>query len=70
MRIPEKRRIDIRNLIQQEKTVSVEKIAKLFNISPVTVRRDLEKLQDRADKALDIKIVEKIKKSGVKLTLV
>lgn len=47
MRIPEKRRIDIRNLIQQEKTVSVEKIAKLFNISPITVRRDLEKLQDR-----------------------
>lgn len=47
MRIPEKRRIDIRNLIQQEKTVSVEKIAKLFNISSITVRRDLEKLQDR-----------------------
>lgn len=47
MRIPEKRRIEIKNLIQQEKTVSVEKIANLFNISPITVRRDLEKLQDR-----------------------
>ena len=47
MRIPEKRRIEIRNLIQQEKTVSVEKISKLFDISPITVRRDLEKLQDR-----------------------
>ncbi|MCE5329203.1 DeoR/GlpR family DNA-binding transcription regulator [bacterium] len=47
MRIPEKRRIDIRNLILQEKTVSVEKIAKRFNISPITVRRDLEKLQER-----------------------
>jgi len=46
MRIPEKRRIDIRNLILQEKTVSVEKIAKAFNISPITVRRDLEKLQE------------------------
>ncbi|MDD5659094.1 MAG: DeoR/GlpR family DNA-binding transcription regulator [Actinomycetota bacterium] len=47
MKIPEKRRIEIRNLIQQEKSVSVEKIAKLFDISPITVRRDLEKLHER-----------------------
>ncbi len=47
MRIPEKRRIELMNLIQQEKTLSVEKIASLFNVSPITVRRDLEKLQER-----------------------
>jgi len=47
MRIPEKRRIELMNLIQQEKTLSVEKIASLFNISPITARRDLEKLQER-----------------------
>lgn len=45
MRIPEKRRIEIRGLVQRERTVSVEKISNLFNISPITVRRDLEKLQ-------------------------
>lgn len=47
MKIPEKRRIEIRNLIQQEKSVSVKKIAELFRISPITVRRDLEKLDKK-----------------------
>jgi len=47
MRIPEKRRIEIKNLIQQEKSVSVERISELFNISLITVRRDLERLQEQ-----------------------
>jgi DeoR/GlpR family transcriptional regulator of sugar metabolism len=47
MRIPEKRRIEIGNLIQKERTVSVERISTLFGISPITVRRDLEKLHDK-----------------------
>lgn len=46
MRIPEKRRIEIRKLVQKERTVTVDRISKLFNISPITVRRDLEKLQE------------------------
>jgi len=46
MRIPEKRRIEIRKLIRKEKTVSVERISKLFGISLITARRDLEKLQE------------------------
>jgi len=45
MRIPEKRRIEIRRLIQKERTVSIERISELFDISPITARRDLEKLQ-------------------------
>jgi DeoR family transcriptional regulator, fructose operon transcriptional repressor len=45
MRIPEKRIIDVKNLIREEKVVTVEKISELFSISPITVRRDLERLQ-------------------------
>lgn len=45
MRIPEKRIIDVKNLIREEKVVTVEKISKLFGISPITVRRDFERLQ-------------------------
>jgi DeoR/GlpR family transcriptional regulator of sugar metabolism len=47
MKMPEKRRIEIRELIQKEKTVSVERIADKFGISVITVRRDLEKLQEQ-----------------------
>jgi len=46
MRIPEKRIIDVKNLIRKEKVVTVEKISKLFGISPITVRRDLERLHE------------------------
>ncbi|MBM3700163.1 MAG: DeoR/GlpR transcriptional regulator [Actinobacteria bacterium] len=46
MKIPEIRRQEIRGLIQQEKSVSVEKIADVFGISVITVRRDLEKLDE------------------------
>ncbi|MBN1298924.1 MAG: DeoR/GlpR transcriptional regulator [Actinobacteria bacterium] len=47
MKIPEKRRIEIKELVQKEKSVSVEKIAEVFGISVITVRRDLEKLQEQ-----------------------
>ena len=46
MRIPEKRIIDIKNLIRKEKVVTVERISKLFGISPITVRRDLGRLHE------------------------
>jgi len=46
MRIPERRRIEIRKLIEKENIVSVERLSELFGISPITVRRDLEKLQN------------------------
>jgi len=44
MRIPEKRIIELKKFIQKEKMVTVDKISKLFDISPITVRRDLERL--------------------------
>jgi DeoR/GlpR family transcriptional regulator of sugar metabolism len=44
MRLPEKRIIEIKELIKKEKTVSVERISQLFNISALTVRRDLARL--------------------------
>jgi len=47
MKIPEKRRIDIRELIEKETSISVEKIADVFGISFITVRRDLQKLQEQ-----------------------
>ncbi len=46
MRIPEKRIIEIKKLIQKEKIVTVDRISKLFNISPITIRRDLARLHD------------------------
>ncbi len=45
MRIPEKRIIEMKRLIQLEKMVSVERLSRHFNISPITVRRDLARLQ-------------------------
>jgi DeoR/GlpR family transcriptional regulator of sugar metabolism len=44
MRLPEKRIIEIKELIKNEKTVSVERISQIFNISSLTVRRDLARL--------------------------
>ncbi len=44
MRIPAKRIIEVKNLIKKEKVVTVEKLSEVFNISPITARRDLEKL--------------------------
>jgi len=46
MRIPEKRIIELKKLIQKEKMITVDRISKLFDISPITVRRDLERLHN------------------------
>ena len=45
MRLPEKRIIEMKKLIQLEKMVSVERLSEHFNISPITIRRDLNRLQ-------------------------
>lgn len=45
MRLPEKRIIEMKKFIELEKMVSVEKLSEQFNISPITVRRDLTRLQ-------------------------
>jgi len=44
MRIPAKRIIEVKNLIKKEKVVTVERLSEVFNISPITARRDLERL--------------------------
>lgn len=47
MRIPEKRIIELKDLIKKEKVVTVERLSEVFNISPITVRRDLEMLDKK-----------------------
>jgi len=37
----------IMNILYQEKSISNEKLEKLFNVSPVTIRRDLQKLYEK-----------------------
>jgi DeoR family transcriptional regulator of aga operon/DeoR family myo-inositol catabolism operon transcriptional repressor len=44
LRIPEKRIIEVKDLIKKEKVVTVERLTKAFGISPITARRDLERL--------------------------
>ncbi len=46
MDIPEKRRIEIRRLIGENKSISVSALSRLFNVSEITIRRDLKQLQD------------------------
>ncbi|MGM0365971.1 MAG: DeoR/GlpR family DNA-binding transcription regulator [Actinomycetota bacterium] len=46
MRLPEKRIIEMKKLIQMEKMVSVERLSEHFGISPITVRRDLARLEE------------------------
>jgi DeoR family transcriptional regulator of aga operon/DeoR family myo-inositol catabolism operon transcriptional repressor len=44
LRIPEKRIIEVKDLIKKEKVVTVERLTEAFGISPITARRDLERL--------------------------
>jgi DeoR family transcriptional regulator of aga operon/DeoR family myo-inositol catabolism operon transcriptional repressor len=44
LRIPEKRIIEVKDLIKREKVVTVERLTEAFGISPITARRDLERL--------------------------
>jgi DeoR family transcriptional regulator, fructose operon transcriptional repressor len=46
LRIPEKRIIEVKKLIKREKVVTVERLSEVFNISPITARRDLERLNN------------------------
>jgi len=44
LRIPEKRIIEVKDLIKKEKVVTVDRLTEAFDISPITARRDLERL--------------------------
>jgi DeoR/GlpR family transcriptional regulator of sugar metabolism len=44
MRIPERRIIELKDLIKTEKIVTVEKLSEIFKTAPITIRRDLERL--------------------------
>jgi DeoR/GlpR family transcriptional regulator of sugar metabolism len=46
MDIPDKRRIEIKKLVTENESITVSNMAKLFNVSEITIRRDLEKLED------------------------
>ncbi|MCL5070114.1 MAG: DeoR/GlpR family DNA-binding transcription regulator [Actinobacteria bacterium] len=45
MDVPEKRRLEIKKIITKNNSISVISLAKLFNVSEITVRRDLQKLE-------------------------
>src|SRR4030067_1877724 len=45
MDVPEKRRLEIKKIIAKNKSISVISLAKLFNVSEITIRRDLQKLE-------------------------
>ncbi|MFC2159212.1 DeoR/GlpR family DNA-binding transcription regulator [Actinomycetota bacterium] len=45
MGIPEKRRLEIKKQLKQDESVSVSKLAEKFDVSEITIRRDLNKLE-------------------------
>ena len=45
MDVPEKRRLEIKKIITENESLSVSNLSKLFNVSEITVRRDLQKLE-------------------------
>ncbi len=46
MKMPEKRKLEILEIVKAEKMVSIKRLNELFGVSYLTIRRDLEKLQD------------------------
>jgi DeoR/GlpR family transcriptional regulator of sugar metabolism len=46
MKMPEKRKLEILELIKLEKMVSIKKLSESFDASYLTIRRDLEKLEN------------------------
>ncbi|MCL4377121.1 MAG: DeoR/GlpR family DNA-binding transcription regulator [Actinobacteria bacterium] len=46
MDVPDKRRIEIKKLLLKNNSVSVSNLAKIFNVSELTIRRDLKRLKD------------------------
>jgi len=47
MDVPEKRRIEIKKQLEKNQSLSVANLARIFNVSEITIRRDLARLQDR-----------------------
>ena len=45
MGVPEKRRLEIKKLLKLDESVSVGKLAERFDVSEITIRRDLNKLE-------------------------
>jgi DeoR/GlpR family transcriptional regulator of sugar metabolism len=45
MDVPEKRRLEIKKIIAKNNSISVINLSKLFNVSEITIRRDLQKLE-------------------------
>lgn len=45
MDVPEKRRLEIKKIITKNNSISVISLSKLFNVSEITIRRDLQKLE-------------------------
>ena len=46
MVVPEKRRLEIKEIIKKDESVSVADLSKSFKVSELTIRRDLKKLED------------------------
>ncbi len=46
MDVPEKRRIEIKKLLNKNQSISVANLSKLFKVSEITIRRDLQKLHN------------------------
>jgi len=44
--IPDKRRFEIKKLLIENSSVSVSNLAKIFNVSELTIRRDLKRLEE------------------------
>lgn len=45
MDVPEKRRLEIKKLLSKNQSISVSNLSKLFNVSEITLRRDLIRLE-------------------------
>jgi DeoR/GlpR family transcriptional regulator of sugar metabolism len=46
MDVPEKRRIEIKNILNSNQSISVGNLSRLFKVSEITIRRDLTKLDE------------------------
>ena len=46
MDVPEKRRIEIKNILNSNRSISVSNLSRLFKVSEITIRRDLTKLDE------------------------
>ena len=64
MQVPEKRRLEIKRIISEDKSISVANLVKLFNVSEITIRRDLNKLEDEGfiDKVHGGALIKDLKK--------